>query len=58
MNNNKSTVSLQYHIKLVDYYLSEGFVIIENNSSALSDVLLSAKTIIDAEILQDEYHLE
>ena len=51
VNYKESTVILSCCIKLVDYYLSTSFVIIENNSSALSDVPLHAKQRINAEIL-------
>ena len=37
--------------KLFGYYLSVGFVILENNSSSFSDVPLCLKQIINAEIL-------
>ena len=49
VNNGNSTDILSCHIKLVDYYLSKGFVILENNSIALRDVPLCVKQRINAE---------
>ena len=43
VNNTKSDAILSYRSKLVDYCLSKGFVIFENNSSALRNVPLHAK---------------
>ena len=48
VNVNKSTVILSCHRKLVDYYLSGVFVILEKYSSAFSYVPLRVKQIINA----------
>ena len=58
MNENNPTVILSYHRKLVDYYISKGFDIIEKNSSDLIDVHLRVKQIINAEILhKNDYEM-
>ena len=50
VNEKNSTVVLSCFRRFVGYYLSKGFVILEK-SSALRDVSLSVKQIINAEIL-------
>ena len=49
VKNKHSAVILSCHGKLVDYYLSKGFVIIEKNSIELSNVPISSKQRINKE---------
>ena len=51
VNDKKSTVILSCRRKLVLYYLSKGFVILDNNLSDLRDVPLNTKQRINAENL-------
>ena len=55
VNDKKSTIIFSCRRKLVDYYLSNVFVIIEKNSSSLKYVPLRAKQIINAENLHKNY---
>ena len=48
VNDTKSAVILSYFRKLVYHYLSKGFVIIENNPRAFTNVTLRTKQIINA----------
>ena len=51
VNYEKSTVIFSCHRKLITYYLSKGFVIPNNNSSALRDVPLRVKKRMNNENL-------
>ena len=55
VNNTNSTVVFSCGRKLVDYYLSEGFFILDNNSRNLCDVPIRVKQIIDAEYIHINY---
>ena len=55
VNDTKSDVILSCHRKLVDYYISKGFVILEKNSIALSIVIICGKKIINVEHLYTNY---
>ena len=55
LNDTNSAVILSCCRKLVDYYISKGFVILENNSSALSIVIICGKQIMNVEHLYKNY---
>ena len=53
LNDENSTVILSCCIKLVDYYLSKGFLVIEKKSSAFNDVPLQVKQTVNKENLHE-----
>ena len=55
VNDKKPTVILSYCSTFVEYFLSKGFLILENGSIALNNLPLFVKQIIDAEILHKNY---